>query len=49
MHYLVPLLLFLNEEKLNKSNATKQNIITFLFCSNIYRKYDKCLTYKLSI
>lgn len=49
MHNLVPLLLFLNDENLNKSNATEQNIITFFFCSNIYRKYDKCLTYKLSI
>lgn len=49
MHYLVPLSLFLSDEKLNKSNATEQNIITFFFCSNIYRKYYKWLTYKLSI
>lgn len=49
MHYLVPLLLFLTDEKVNKSNATEQNIITVFFYSNIYRKFDKYLTYKLSI
>lgn len=50
MHFLLTLLLFLSDENLNKSNATEHNdIITLFFCSNIYRKYYKCLTYKLSI
>lgn len=49
MPYLVPLLLFLTDENVNKSSTTEQNIIKVFFCSNIYRKYDKCLTYKLSI
>lgn len=49
MHYLVTLLLFLTDEKVTKSNATERNIITVFFFSNIYRKFDKCLTYKLSI
>lgn len=50
MHFLMTVLLFLGDEKLNKSEAMEHNdIITFLFCSNIYRKYYKCLTYELSI
>lgn len=50
MHFLVTVLLFLSDEKMNKSKETEQNdIITLFFCSNIYRKYYKCLTYELSI
>lgn len=48
MQFLVTFLLFLSDEKLNKTDATEHNI-TLFFCSNIYMEYYKCLTYKLSI